>query len=1263
MGCHSSWWKCLYALAIAVQIGSLTAGISQAQTSGTTAPRFAFGSNYGPAGRSGIYTYSVNSSTLQLHLADYLEISGLGSGTGILAVDPNGKFAYTFTQNPTTQLLEIMGVQISQASGSLTPIPGAPFACLCFAGITSYYESLTSIIAFDPSGKFLYTVSGSGSEPDSIIAFAIDPSTGALSGVPGAPFSAGSGTSAIVIDPSGSFLYATNGNDGTISAYSRDTTTGALTEIPGSPFPFAPGSPGLIAIDPAAPFVYVSQFSNALTGGEIAGYAMNTSTGALTALSNPTTAGYLGSMLIDPAGKYLYVGGTIQCDNSGDTICGFSIDGTTGALTPLPASQASQSPGPLQGFDPSGRFIVQREGTGDAFTEPNYVPLQFDSATGALTESFAQQIDIGAPAGMIGGSTPVVTVPAFAYVANSGDNTVSAYSVNAATGALTPISGSPYSTGAAPSAIAADPFGRFLFVANSGSNNVSAFTINQTTGALTAVAGSQFAAGTGPSALVTDPQGELLFVSSSGSNNLLVYSIDQSSGALTPVTGSPFSTGATPAGVFAYGYQGSINLTQFQVIVLNSGANDYSDYVANYLTLGDVIGLGTSISFQGTSPVAGLMDSVYPYQESAAGYYFIVNSGSNDVSMVDLAGVDATNFSTGTNPQSVAIDPTGSFLYVAGGPSGSPGAISAYSLGPLSNGSVPTPISGSPFPAGTSAVSISVDPSGQFAYAVNAGDNTVSAYSIDSSTGALTALSGSPFAAGKSPKSIVIVGALESAPSAPAVALSPASLTFSSEEVGTKSAAQAVTMTNTGNATLSVTGVSVTGANAGDFSQTNTCGSSLAAGAKCTISVTFAPTAAGARSASVSITDNAANSPQSIPLSGTGVAAAPVASLTPAGGLNFASQTIGTTSAAQAITLANTGNASLSISGITLTGADPGDFSETNTCGSSVAAGAKCTISVTFTPAATGTLTASISVADNAAGSPQTSALQGTGTAVPVPVVSLSPTKLTFASQTVGTTSTAQTVTLSNTGTAALTLSGITLTGGDASSYAETNTCGASVAAGSNCTISVTFTPTATGTLTASISVADNASGSPQAVALSGTGAAAPDFSLSASPTTLSMSPGATGTSTLTVTPSNGFSQQVSFACSGLPELASCSFSPTTVTPDGSAATTSVTISTTASTTSRNDVPPMGTQPVRFAASFAGLVFLASLGAIRKRRPLLLTVLGAMVLLGALQGCGGGSKKTIPGTPAGNYTVTVTATSGTGSSALSQTATIALTVQ
>jgi hypothetical protein len=223
-----------------------------------------------------------------------------------------------------------------------------------------------------------------------------------------------------------------------------------------------------------------------------------------------------------------------------------------------------------------------------------------------------------------------------------------------------------------------------------------------------------------------------------------------------------------------------------------------------------------------------------------------------------------------------------------------------------------------------------------------------------------------------------------------------------------------------------------------------------------------------------------------VSLTGTGTSTAPVATLSPAS-LTFASQALGTTSAAQSLTLNNTGNAALSISSLALTGTNPGDFAQTNTCGSSLAAGGNCTISVTFKPTVSGTRTAAVTLTDNATGSPQTASLSGTGGSTS-PVASLSPSSLTFGNEPVDVISSSQVVTLNNTGSAALSITSITFSGANATNFTQVSTCGASLAAGGNCTIAILFTPSAAGARTASLTIADNASGSPQSVALAGTG-------------------------------------------------------------------------------------------------------------------------------------------------------------------------------
>src|ERR1039458_9695930 len=301
--------------------------------------------------------------------------------------------------------------------------------------------------------------------------------------------------------------------------------------------------------------------------------------------------------------------------------------------------------------------------------------------------------------------------------------------------------------------------------------------------------------------------------------------------------------------------------------------------------------------------------------------------------------------------------------------------------------------------------------------------------------------------------------------------LSSTSLNFGNQFVAT-SATNNVTLSNPSGLALTISSIAVTGTNAADFGQTNTCGTGLAVGASCTISVTFKPTQTGPRTASVTITDNAAGSPRTIGLSGTGLVSGPNATPSPTS-LTFATQLVGTSSSAQPVTLTNYGKMALSIASI----AASGDFSQTNTCGSSLAAEASCTINATFKPTQRGTRTGTLSITDNAAGSPQTVSLTGTGT-----VVEFNPASLSFT--VVGAGSETLTTTLSNTGSTALSISSITITG--STTFSQTNTCGTSVAAGGSCTITVTFKPTGIGNYSGNISVSDSGGGSPQQVPLSG---------------------------------------------------------------------------------------------------------------------------------------------------------------------------------
>jgi phosphatidylserine/phosphatidylglycerophosphate/cardiolipin synthase-like enzyme len=337
-------------------------------------------------------------------------------------------------------------------------------------------------------------------------------------------------------------------------------------------------------------------------------------------------------------------------------------------------------------------------------------------------------------------------------------------------------------------------------------------------------------------------------------------------------------------------------------------------------------------------------------------------------------------------------------------------------------------------------------------------------------------------------------------PTSAQLTISPsASLTFPSTTIGQTSASQTLTLTNSGTATLTLSAGSLSGSGAADFTATTNCGTSLAASASCTFTIAFAPQSSGTLTATITLTDNASNSPQTVTLTGGGTAV-PAATLTPAAGLTFPSTTIGQTTPSQPLTLTNTGTAALSIAGIALGGTNPTDFAETSTCPTTttLAAGASCQISVTFSPAAVASYSATLTVTDNSgntAGSTQSVPLTGSGTAVPSPQATLTPTTgLTFASTSVGNIAALQTVTLTNTGNAALSIAGIAVGGTNPTGFAQTNTCPALLPVGSSCPIPVAFAPAAAISYAATLTVTDNSgnvAGAAQSVTLSGMGTAA----------------------------------------------------------------------------------------------------------------------------------------------------------------------------
>jgi len=338
-----------------------------------------------------------------------------------------------------------------------------------------------------------------------------------------------------------------------------------------------------------------------------------------------------------------------------------------------------------------------------------------------------------------------------------------------------------------------------------------------------------------------------------------------------------------------------------------------------------------------------------------------------------------------------------------------------------------------------------------------------------------------------------------SATNSPSVTVAPAPLSFGPVSVGTAGTAQAVTLSNSGTATLKISSIAVD--NAAFSLSAVSLPLSLAPGKSTPISVTFKPSAAGAISAWLSISSNGPYSPNSVAISGTGVASSPEISVAPSS-LSFGSETVGSTSAAQTLTVTNTGTVNATVSSIA---SDNTGFALTlPTLPQTLAPGKTLQATATFKPTATGALTGWVSITSNGQYSPNSIAVSGTGVAASSGTISASPGSLAFSRQTVGVASAIQTITVSNTGSSSVTLSSLSIAPSQFA-FVSTPTLPVALAAGGTSTFSVAFTPTAASTVTGSVTITSTASPATTTVALSGTGIAATD-SLTASPTSLTFS-------------------------------------------------------------------------------------------------------------------------------------------------------------
>ena len=471
---------------------------------------------------------------------------------------------------------------------------------------------------------------------------------------------------------------------------------------------------------------------------------------------------------------------------------------------------------------------------------------------------------------------------------------------------------------------------------------------------------------------------------------------------------------------------------------------------------------------------------------------------------------------------------------------------------------------------------------------------------------------------------------------APMDTLNPAALSFSATATGALSAAQTITLTNSGDESLTAIGISANGA----FQTSNNCGTQLTGHAVCAISVVFAPTQVGSQSGTLTVAD--ALRTQTAALTGTGMAP-PALGVSPSS-LNFSTQQPGAASAPQTVTVSNTGAGPLANVGFQITGPAAASYSiGATTCGATLGPDGNCTVQVTFTPASTGTIAATLSVSSSTSGvTPVSVSLNGAGQLTSG--LGGNPAQLTFPAVGVGQSSTALAVTISNSssfaiGSLALAVSGPFLL--------SQNTCTGGLAAGASCGASVIFQPSACGMAAGTLTVSSSAVASPANVALSGIGF---DFTAAvAGSSSLTVAAGQTADYPVTINPANGAQGTFTYTCGTLPANAVCLFNPTTTTVSaGATGNVTVEISTGKSGSAHMESPGEW----RMLPMVCGLLLLPM--ALSSRRKVLLLAVLMAVIVGGVSSCtssgggaGGGSggskgSGSSSATPPGTYAIPVT---------------------
>ena len=608
----------------------------------------------------------------------------------------------------------------------------------------------------DPLGRFLWVADNSTGQ---ILSYPLDSATG----VPGTQTNAASVASLKVIaaDPTGTYLFSED-SSGNVAAYTV-ASGGTLSSL-GTPPPLHPFGNDTMIVDPAGKYLYVMDNNsiNSLYGYTISSTGLTSISGS--PFSVPNNAGVDTQMAIDPSSSFLYA---VDISNASQPIDAFTI-GAGGALSTLSETVQSPPTGTASRItsDPSGKYVfVAYANVQEVWT---YSIAQTGASRGTLTPVNRIRVrpsNVFDAQLLSAGSAPVAFTPQSLYVTNSISNSVSQFSIDPSTGTLTSLGppftgGSGVSIGIQPQGLAVQPNDNLLYVGDFASAQIDSFGV--TTNGVLSSSGLQpiVVPGESPASLTTDLSGSFLYIADQSGGNIGELQVG-SGGALGP-TPTTTSSVAGSAPVFV-----TTEPTGQFIYAANSGPGSISTYSISLPngTLSPVgssvfVSAGTGTDWIVADPSGRFLYSTAFNSNSLQEFLITAGTGLPTVNTNPFLPVGPSASNPGAS--SVVIEPTGKFVYAT---NKSLNQIFAFTIDPATGllSEIQTNNADSQVAdTGTTPVALAVDISGQYLYCVNSGSSDINIYKINLADGTLTPVgTAAVTTGGTSPAGIALTGTLK----------------------------------------------------------------------------------------------------------------------------------------------------------------------------------------------------------------------------------------------------------------------------------------------------------------------------------------------------------------------------------------------------------------------------------------------------------------------------------------------------------------------